>query len=245
MLKASTRAPTQSSSMDSIAEAASPTDQLRTSSAPSQGKPLVVLLHGLARGRRALEKLRRRIQEETGLTAVSLQYPSTRQPINKLAAGVAEEVKDLVLQGGISWKGIVMIAPPNQGSTVAHQLSGLPGIGKLFQVLYGSAGVELGTEMATGNVWPDPPQPCGIIAGNQSLSLVNPTSWLTSAFRMIPGPNDGTVAVEETKLTSGLKVDTRVLHLPHTTIASSPLVAPFVIQFLRHGTFLEETTEVI
>ena len=138
------------------------------------------------------------------MTAVSLQYPSTRQPINKLAAGVAEEVKDLVLQGGhegvwavthslggivqrhimglpdqgtacelslltnvqlmlladacehvqqtmhplfgvlitlsicmlaggISWKGIVMIAPPNQGSTVAHQLSALPGIGKLFQ----------------------------------------------------------------------------------------------------------------
>ena len=41
--------------------------------------------------------------------------------------------------------------------------------------------------MATGNVWPDPPQPCGIIAGTQSLSLANPTSWLTSAFRMIPG----------------------------------------------------------
>lgn len=38
-----------------------------------------------------------------------------------------------VLAGGISWKGIVMIAPPNQGSTVAHQLSSLPGIGKLFQ----------------------------------------------------------------------------------------------------------------
>lgn len=56
-----------------------------------------------------------------------------------------------------------------------------------YRLLYGSAGVELGTEMATGNVWPDPPQPCGIIAGNQSLSLVNPTSWLTSAFRMIPG----------------------------------------------------------
>lgn len=35
--------------------------------------------------------------------------------------------------GGIHWKGIVMIAPPNQGSTVAHQLSNLPGIGKLFK----------------------------------------------------------------------------------------------------------------
>lgn len=53
------------------------------------------------------------------------------------------------------------------------------------------------------------------------------------------GPNDGTVAVEETKLTSGLKVDTRMLHLPHTTIATSPLVAPLVIQFLRYGAFLE------
>jgi hypothetical protein len=64
-------------------------------------------------------------------------------------------------------------------------------------------------------------------------------------FCLCSGPNDGTVAVEETKFTSGLKVDTRVLHLPHTTIASSPLVAPLVIQFLRYGTFLEETTEVI
>lgn len=37
------------------------------------------------------------------------------------------------MAGGIVWSGIVMIAPPNQGSTVAHQMSGLPGIGKLFQ----------------------------------------------------------------------------------------------------------------
>lgn len=37
------------------------------------------------------------------------------------------------MAGGIIWSGIVMIAPPNQGSTVAHQMSGLPGIGKLFQ----------------------------------------------------------------------------------------------------------------
>lgn len=56
-----------------------------------------------------------------------------------------------------------------------------------YRVLYGSAGVELGAEMATGNVWPNPPQPCGIIIGTQSLSLANPTSWITNAFRMIPG----------------------------------------------------------
>ena len=140
-------------------QAASPTDQLRTSSRSSQGKPLVVLLHGLARGRRALERLRRlflvwlfvadracdyvrsplshgrqkktykdtcgfrRIQEDTGLTAVSLQYPSTRQPINKLAAGVAEEVKDLVLQGGHEG---VWAVTHSLGGIVQRHIMGLP-----------------------------------------------------------------------------------------------------------------------
>lgn len=241
-------------------------DQVRTGPAVSHGKPLVVLLHGLMRGRKSMEKLRRQIQQDTGWTAVSLQYPSTRQPIIKLAEGVASEVHELVSQGGhtsvwavthslggvlqrhimglpnqggIVWSGIVMIAPPNQGSTVAHQMSGLPGIGKLFQLLYGSAGVELGAEMAEGNVWPDPPQPCGIIAGTQALALANPTSWMTSVFHMIPGVNDGTVALEETKLSTGFQTDCIKLHLPHTTIATSPEVAPLVIQFLKHGKFTE------
>ena len=37
------------------------------------------------------------------------------------------------MAGGIEWSGIVMIAPPNQGSIVADKMSGSPGIGKLFQ----------------------------------------------------------------------------------------------------------------
>lgn len=37
------------------------------------------------------------------------------------------------MTGGIQWSGIVMIAPPNQGSVVARQISSLPGMGKLFQ----------------------------------------------------------------------------------------------------------------
>lgn len=137
-----------------------------------------------------------------------------------------------MLAGGITWSGIVMIAPPNQGSIVAHRMSGLPGIGKLFQyadytstnakasadlscctavitalrhipwcfapvsllalcasarLLYGRAGIELGAEIAKGDPWPNPPQPCGIIAGTKSLALANPTSWLTFLFHMISG----------------------------------------------------------
>lgn len=66
---------------------------------------------------------------------------------------------------------------PNVNSESVHAI----------RLLYGSAGVELGAEMAEGNVWPDPPQPCGIIAGTQALALANPTSWMTSVFHMIPG----------------------------------------------------------
>ena len=65
----------------------------------------------------------RRIQEDTGLTAVSLQYPSTRQPINKLAAGVAEEVKDLVLQGGHEG---VWAVTHSLGGIVQRHIMGLP-----------------------------------------------------------------------------------------------------------------------
>jgi len=68
----------------------------------------------------------RRIQEDTGLTAVSLQYPSTRQPINKLAAGVAEEVKDLVLQGGHEG---VWAVTHSLGGIVQRHIMGLPGQG--------------------------------------------------------------------------------------------------------------------
>ncbi len=56
-----------------------------------------------------------------------------QQTMHPLSGCVLTTLSTCMLTGGISWKGIVMIAPPNQGSTVAHQLSGLPGIGKLFQ----------------------------------------------------------------------------------------------------------------
>jgi hypothetical protein len=34
--------------------------------------------------------------------------------------------------------------------------------------------------------WPAPPEPYGIILGDVSLSLLNPTSWMTNAFAMLP-----------------------------------------------------------
>lgn len=52
-----------------------------------------------------------------------------------LSACIRPAISDLcrLTTGGIQWSGIVMIAPPNQGSVVARQMSSLPGMGKLFQ----------------------------------------------------------------------------------------------------------------
>ena len=54
---------------------------------------------------------------------------------------------------------------------------------------------------------------------------------------LLAGPNDGTVALKETKLGHEFPADFVVVHLPHTTIATSPQVAPLVTQFLKHGRF--------
>ena len=51
------------------------------------------------------------------------------------------------------------------------------------------------------------------------------------------GTNDGTVALEETKLGPGFQTDRVQLHLPHTTIASSAEIAPLVVDFLLNGAF--------
>lgn len=48
-------------------------------------------------------------------------------------------------------------------------------------------GMELGCELTEGDAWPLPPQPCGVIAGTRSLSWSNPTSWIVSMFRLLPG----------------------------------------------------------
>jgi len=67
------------------------------------------------------------------LTLLAGAFEHGQQIMRPLSGCVLTTFSKCMLAGGISWKGIVMIAPPNQGSTVAHQLSGLPGIGKLFQ----------------------------------------------------------------------------------------------------------------
>ena len=67
----------------------------------------------------------------------------------------------------------------------------------------------------------------GIIAGDRSINLI-----LSTAFE---GPNDGKVAVEDTRL-DGMK-DFLVVHHSHPFIMQSGEVIDQVISFLKSGMF--------
>jgi alpha-beta hydrolase superfamily lysophospholipase len=209
-------------------------------------KPLVVLLHGLARGQGSMARLGMYLRKR-GFETWSHTYPSRRHSLSYLAGAVANDLarvaRDRPLyavthsMGGIivrhlhdprlRWQRIVMLAPPNQGSQLAAALVRNP----LFRWFYGPAALEL----ADASAWPQPPAPFAVIAGTRSRSIANVTSW--TAGRLFPPGvrNDGTVAVEETKLpgmTAFAEVDAT-----HTWIMNAQAARRLVLDYLQNGRF--------
>lgn len=210
-------------------------------------KPLVVLLHGLARGKGSMGSLEKRLRAE-GFECWSHGYPSRQHAIETLAAQLAELIAEVAgdrpvcavthSMGGvivrhladprIHWKRIVMLAPPNRGSLLAARLAD----NALYRWFYGPAGAEL----ADGTAWPPPPAPFAVIAGTRSKTWTNPTSW-TLGRRFGSEPNDGTVAVDETRLPGMAAFAT--VDATHTWIMDDARVARLVVGFLRTGVFDE------
>jgi triacylglycerol lipase len=209
-------------------------------------KPIVVLLHGLARGRGSMAKLGKHLHAN-GFEVASRTYPSRHHSITYLADEMSEWIVEHAGErpvsavthsmGGvivrhlhderIRWQRIVMLAPPNRGSQLAATLIENP----VFRWFYGPAGAEL----ADGSQWPQPPAPFAVIAGTRSLALGNPSSW-TIGRRFAPGvAHDGTVAVSETKL-DGMEAFAEV-DATHTWIMNDPRVQRLVVHYLRDGSF--------
>ncbi|MBA3453537.1 MAG: alpha/beta fold hydrolase [Deltaproteobacteria bacterium] len=182
-----------------------------------------------------------------GFETFSRSYPSRRHSISYLAGEVADWISEHAgdrpvhavthSMGGvivrhlhdprIRWGRIVMLAPPNRGSQLAAGLMRNP----VFRWYYGPAGAEL----ANGGQWPVPPAPFGVIAGTRSLAFSNVTSW-TVGRRFSPlTRNDGTVAVEETKL-DGM-TDFAEVDATHTWIMNDVGVQGLVVSYLRDGAF--------
>lgn len=208
--------------------------------------PLVVLLHGLARGHRSMARLGAHLHAH-GFEIWSQTYPSRRRSIGELASALGDAIARAAggrpvcavthSLGGvvvrhlhdprIAWDRIVMLAPPNQGSRLAGSLV----TSTMFRWFYGPAGREL----ADGARWPAPPAPFAVIAGTRALALTNPTSW-TLGRRFPPGTrSDGTVAVDETRL-AGMTAFAEV-DATHTWIMNDPRVHALVVRYLRDGRF--------
>ena len=206
----------------------------------------VVLLHGLARSHNSMQYL----AEELGKLdyfVVNVDYPSRKQNLAQLAdTYVAKSVASCPSQekvhfvthsmGGILVRQylsnhtldrlgrVVMLGPPNQGSEVVDKLGDFPG----FHFINGDAGLELGTgKFSTPNALGAANFELGIIAGSRSINL------MLSAI--IPGDDDGKVAVERTKL-DGMD-DHLVLPVTHPFMMKNERVIQQVLYFLKHGEF--------
>ncbi|MEM9470358.1 MAG: alpha/beta fold hydrolase [Pseudomonadota bacterium] len=211
-----------------------------------QSRHLVLLVHGIGRGPGTFGDLPG-ILRKAGFEAHAISYPSIRGSIEAHATQLekllqrlrhVDEVSFVThSMGGIivrqllardgAWKSsirpgrIVMIAPPNQGSLTAQTLQpAWP-----YKLVYGAAGQQLTPEKVMKR--PVPAIPFGIIAGGLGDGEgYNP---------LLPGDDDGTVAVAETRLEGA--ADFMVLPGLHGFVARSQEIELLVLNFLSSGHF--------
>ncbi|MBP6508268.1 MAG: alpha/beta fold hydrolase [Opitutaceae bacterium] len=174
----------------------------------------VILLHGLCRTNASMTSMADALTR-AGYIVHNLDYPSRTTFITQLADDTigpalaachtqgAEKIHFVTHSlGGILVRSyfsrhvpdailgrVVMLGPPNQGSEVADHL----GDWWLYKKINGPAGQELGTASDATPTRLGPANfSLGIIAGNRSIN------WINSLI--LPGPDDGKVTVEKTKL---------------------------------------------
>lgn len=211
-----------------------------------QAQETVVLLHGLARTTRSMNKMAKALQAD-GYRVINHAYPSTKKPIDVLTAQAFDQLNPQISGasqvhfvthslGGIILRQylethqiqnlgrVVMLAPPNQGSEVTDKLGQL----KLYQWINGPAGNQLGTGADSLPLRLKAPAfELGILAGDRSI---NPILSL-----LIPGPDDGKVAVARSHLTGA--TDYRCLHVTHACTMRNRRVINQTRYFLHHGQF--------
>lgn len=214
----------------------------------------VVLLHGIGRTSRSLDRLEGALQDRDYDT-LSITYPSRRLPLEDLAVWLREVALDSSFwdeatgrihfaaysMGGLLTRyyldryrseiprhklgRVVMMGTPHQGSAVADFWHRTwP-----YRRFYGPAGQQLTTQ-AMKQVTMRPYYELGVIAGTAGWPYAD--SWF-----LIPGESDGRVSVDSTKI-EGMK-DHVCVPATHTFIMNRPDVHMQVAAFLKNGAFIK------
>lgn len=219
------------------------------SASPSLAAECVVLLHGLIRTSASMERMQEALAE-AGYETINVEYPSRDHTIEELApvaveAGLAgcraidgvEKIHFVTHSlGGILVRQyladkeipelgrVVMMAPPNQGSIAADRMGHVPG----YDWINGPTGRQLGKGEDSVPLKLGPATfELGVIAGNRSIDPI------TSA--VLPNPDDGRVAVEDTKL-EGMQ-DFVVVDHSHAFMMRMKTTIDLTLNFLRTGSF--------
>jgi len=217
----------------------------------SENGECVILLHGLARSFRSLEKMEQHLSNQ-GFRVINLDYPSTKSPISNLADNILDEAVTECGQtpytkihfvthsmGGIVVRyylkhhnlprlgRVVMLSPPNRGTELVDFYKK----GLLFKKTHGPAGLQLGTGDRSLPLELGPVDfELGVIAGDRSFYPLNSA--------LIPGPDDGIISVQRTKV-EGM-TDFLLLPYSHPFIMQKEAVFEQVVHFLREGKFFHQ-----
>lgn len=215
----------------------------------SDPKDGVVLLHGISRTFRSMNKLQHAI-EAAGFLTLNVGYESRRKRLEELAEDIHPAIADFSntvdgsthfvchSMGGLLARvylaarppkrlgRVVMLGTPNCGSEVADHLKNFIGYRKFF----GPAGQQLVTmrDETTEALFQPPNYPLGIIAGNRSIDPISSSFFL-------PGANDGRVTVAGTKV-EGM-TDHIVVNASHPWLIRHQPAIDQTIAFLRQGHF--------
>ncbi len=224
---------------------------------PLSGK-VVILLHGLMRSYNSMQPMAEHLEQQ-GYQCVLFRYASSRKNVashaeflHHVIGGLGEGVTEINFVGHSLGnivvrhyvddcqrkaarevdpriKRMVMLGPPNQGSRMARLLRG----SVTFKLVAGASGLqlsrgwkELESKLAT------PPFEFGIIAGGQSGE-----GWTFNNY-LLPGKDDFTVSVAETKLVGAR--DFHVEDLIHSTMMKQQSVFNKTTRFFKNGYFVSE-----
>lgn len=208
----------------------------------------VILLHGLTRSSHSMKKIEESLSGRD-YRVINVDYPSTEHSIEFLANNVLGDVIagcrtgsgskiNFVTHslGGIIVRyylkhhqlsnlgRVVMLSPPNKGSELVDNLKD----SIFFKKSHGPAGQQLGTDKESVPLNLGPVDfNLGVITGSMSFNPI--------ASVILPGPDDGVVSVESTKV-EGM-TDFIVMPNSHTFIMKNNNVIKQIIYFLENGKF--------